>query len=465
VSAPFLWIIVPILIGTFVLLLLSERAIAISGGIACTSLAVLAFVVPIDEALRLGPFSLKIASSASFLGRSLVLPAAEAPLLAVVFGICALWFFWAGAVGVASRLIPFGLIITALLVASIAVQPFLYASLLIEMAVLAAVPLLSPPGQRPGRGVIRFLIYQTLGMPFILFAGWLLAGVETSPGDLSLTIQSTVMLALGFAFLLAIFPLNSWMPQLMEEGDPYVTGFLLWLLPSFIVIFAMSFLDRYAWLRTSMEVVAGLRGIGLLMVITGGLWAAFERHLGRMMGHAVIAETGFLLLAISLAAANNGDLVFVFLIPRGLGLAIWALALSPLKAGVVKLDFSTTRGLVRAYPWASAGLILAALSTAGFPLLAGFPPRLALWAGLAGLSAPTAIWFFVGLLGLTVGAVRQLAVLAMPNEENSWSSRENLFQRGMMGIGILGLLVLGLFPQTFSFVVGRLPFMFEHLGR
>ena len=168
-------------------------------------------------------------------------------------------------------------------------------------------PLLSGPDERPGQGVIRFLIYQTLGMPFILLAGWLLAGVEASPGDLSFTIQSTVMLGLGFAFLLAIFPLYNWIPQVMEESPPYVSGFLIWLLPTTAIVFAMSFLDRYAWLRTSVQIVGGLRLTGLVMLVSGAWWSAFERHFGRLMAYTAIAETGFLLLALSLGSSISAQ--------------------------------------------------------------------------------------------------------------------------------------------------------------
>ncbi|MCL4530684.1 MAG: hypothetical protein M1282_14900 [Chloroflexi bacterium] len=464
-SAPILWILLPILIGSFTLLLLRERTVAVIGGGTSLVLAGIALIVPIDEALRIGPLSLKIASSASILGRSFLLPPADAPLLVIIFGMCALWFFGAEAAGVALRLIPLGLIITALLVASIAVQPFLYAALLIELAVMAAVPLLSPSDQKPGRGVIRFLIYQTLAMPFLLFAGWLLAGVEASPGDLALTIQSTSMLGLGFAFLLAIFPLYTWIPQLLEESSPYVVGFLLWLLPTIASIFGMSFLDRYAWLRTSPEVLAGLRGIGLLMLLSGGLWAAFQRKLERLMAYTAIAETGFILLALSLTTAGSLDLFFLLIIPRGLGLAVWALALSILKKENASLEFSSAQGLARAYPLASAALVFAVLSTAGFPLLAGFPPRLALWQGLAGASFGAAILFLIGLLGLLVGAVRMMAVLVMQKEETRWSLKENWIQRGMLGIGITGLFLLGIFPQIMRPFLENLPLMFQHLGR
>ena len=464
-TAPFLWIIVPILLGILSFMLVSEHATAVTGGVIALVLAGLALILPIDEAVLIGPLSFKLSASFLILGRSMVLPSSTAPLLALIFGVCALWFFGAEAAGVAARLIPFGLIITGLLVAAIAVQPFLFASLLIETAVLVAVPLLAEPGQRPGQGVIRFLIYQTLGMPFILLAGWLLAGVEASPGDLSFTVQSTVMLGLGFAFLLAIFPLYNWIPQLMEESAPYVAGFLIWLLPTIVVVSAMSFLDRYAWLRSSPQIIAGLRLTGIIMLVSGAWWTVFERHAGRLMAYSSIAQTGFLLLGLGLANGQSPNVVFLLMIPRGLAMALWALALSVLRGTAPTLELASLRGLARSYPFASAAMILAALSSAGFPLLGGFAPRLALWQGLAGQSSAAVIWYLLGLLGLLAGAVRQLAVLVTQGEEGPWKACENLVQRGLLGAGALGLFLLGTFPQVMTFMVQKLPLMFQHLSR
>jgi NADH-quinone oxidoreductase subunit N len=464
-SAPVLWIAAPIIVGSVALLLVQSRAIALTGTATCLALALIALAIPIDQALRIGPMSFKIASTASLLGRSLVVPAAEAPLLAMLFGLCAVWFLGAEVAGVAQRLVPAGLIIVGLLIASIAVQPFLYAALLIEVAALAAVPLLVTIGENPGRGVIRFLIYQTLGMPCILFAGWLLAGVETSPGDLSLTVQATVMLGLGFAFLLAVFPLNDWIPALMEQGSPFIAGFLLWLLPNVVVVFGMSFLDGYSWLRTSPQIVTGLRIIGLMMLVSSGLWSIFERHLGRLMGHAAIAETGMILLAVSLSATGASDTVFSLLIPRGVGMGLWALALATLKGGHSAMDFDSLRGAARSQPWAAVGLVVAALSAAGFPLLAGFPPRVDVWVELSKVPGTTAAWIFVGLAGLMIGAMRQLALLVDAGGGNTWESTETRPQRGLLGAGMLALMILGLFPGAFDFIVGRLPLMFEHLSR
>jgi NADH:ubiquinone oxidoreductase subunit 2 (subunit N) len=464
VSAPALWIAVPLIIGGLGLFLLSERGAASAGGVVCLILAGIAMAIPIDEALAVGPFSLKIAATATLLGRSFILPRTDAPLLAFLFGLTGIWFFGAEAAGVARRLVPAGLIITGLLIASLAVQPFLYAALLIEMAALAAVPLVAQQGQPPGKAVIKFLVYQTLGMPCILLAGWMLAGVEASPGDLALTIQATAMLCVGFAFLLAVFPVNDWIPGLMEQGHPYVSGFLLWLMPTAIIVFGLNFLDGYAWLRASPLIITGLRVLGLIMLVTSGVWSALETNLGRIMGHATVAESGIILVAASLATSGGVDLIFPFFVPRGIAMLLWARALTVAAERGDGLDLSNLPALGREHPWAGVGIALAGLSAAGFPLLAGFPPRIDVWYALARTSGPSALWFLVGLAGLMVCATRLVSALLAKREEQQPPVQDNGMQKGFLGAAIVALLLLGLFPKTMNFLVTKLPLMFEHLA-
>jgi len=464
-NAPVIWIIAPILVGVLLLFIISQRALSVLGGFFAVALALTAQFVPIEEAMRVGAFSLKIDSSLVILGRVLLIQPAEGSLLAVIYGATALWFFGAEASRTAPRIVPIGLMITGLMVASIAVEPFLYAALFIEMAILLAIPLLTDSYSPPGRGVLRFLIYQTLAMPFILLTGWLLAGVEASPGDLALAAQSASMLALGFAFLLAVFPLNNWMPMLMEETSPYIVGFLLWILPTITIIFGAGFLDRYSWLRSSQQLITALRFAGLLMIVTGGVFAAFQRHLGRIMAYGVIAETGFSLLALSLDPKLGIPILFLLIPARALGQAVWSLSLTVIKDNAETMRFSASRGILRITPFAGAGMIMATLSTSAFPLLAGFPARLALWEGLSRVSISAALWMGIGIVGLLTSAFRSLAVISMADEYTSWERRESLAQTIMLGLGMIGLFILGLFPQTVQYFLSGLPAMFEHLGR
>jgi NADH:ubiquinone oxidoreductase subunit 2 (subunit N) len=218
-------------------------------------------------------------------------------------------------------------------------------------------------------------------------------------------------------------------------------------------------------LRTSEQLSQILTLGGLLMVVTGGLSSAFQRHLGRQMAYAVIAETGFSLLALSLPPEKAVQSVFLLIIPRSLALLVWALSLTRLKEQNILLRFSTVQGLARTYPITNAGLILAHLSVAGFPLLAGFPIRLALWEGLAGQSLSVAFWFLVGILGLLTGATRTLAVLVMTPQGTGWELQERWGSGIMIGIGMIGLFILGIFPQLFRPILMNLPAMFEHLGK
>jgi NADH-quinone oxidoreductase subunit N len=464
-SAPTLWIIIPIFFGLLLLLINNQRILSVLGGLVAVALALIAQFVPIEFAMRFGSFSLKIDSSLVVLGRVLIIQPAEGSFLALIYGAAALWFFGAEASKTASRIVPLGFMIIALMVASIAVQPFLYAALFIEMAILIAIPMLTTIHAPPGRGVVRFLIYQTLAMPFILLAGWLLAGVEASPGDLALTAQSAAMLGMGFAFLLAIFPLYSWIPLLIEENSPYVVGFLLWILPTITIIFGAGFLDRYSWLRSSSQLILALRYLGLLMVVTGGAFAAFQRHLGRIMAYGSIAETGFSILALSLDLKLGIPILFLLIPARALGLAVWSLSLTVIKENVETMRFGAARGLLRITPLAGAGIIIATLSTGAFPLLAGFPARLALWESLSRVSLSSALWMSIGIIGLLTSAFRSLAVISMADEYTTWKPRENTAQMIMLGLGMIGLFILGLFPQTIQFFLADLPLMFEHLGR
>lgn len=464
-NAPTIWIIFPILIALPLLFINNQRVLSVLGGTIGVLLAVAAEFIPIELAMSVGGLSFKIESSLSILGRVLTIQPTEGPLLALIYGAVALWFFGAEASKTATRLVPIGFMITALMIASIAVEPFLYAALFIEMAILLAVPLLTSIYSPPSKGVIRFLIYQTLAMPFILLAGWLLGGVEASPGDLALAAQSASMLGLGFAFLMAIFPLYNWVPMLSEEVPPYIVGFLLWILPTITIIFGAGFLDRYSWLRSSPQLAIALRLAGLLMVVTSGLFAAFQRHLARIMAYGAIAETGFSILALSLDLRLGIPILFLLIPARALGLAVWSLSVTVIKEQVETMRFSATRGVLRILPFAGAGMVIAALSTGSFPLLAGFPARLALLQSLARDSLSSALWMGVGIIGLLTGTFRSLAVISMAEEYTNWKPRETLTQRIMLGLGVIGLFIMGVFPQSIQYFLSSLPLMFEHLGR
>ena len=201
------------------------------------------------------------------------------------------------------------------------------------------------------------------------------------------------------------------------------------------------------------------------MIVTGGVWAATQHHLGRIMAYGSIAETGFSILALSLDSRVGIPILLLLLPARALGLAVWSLALMIIKDKTDSMRFSAVRGLMRNFPFASAALVLASLSMGAFPLLAGFPPRMALWENLSRTSIGAALWLGLGIVGLLTSSIRSLAVLSMADEFTNWEIQEDWLQSIMLGLGMIGLLILGLFPQFVQYFLSNLPAMFERLGR
>lgn len=464
--AAYIWIFLPLAVAGLLLLVRNDRWSAVLGSLASLMLAVAAARLPVNAPIAFGPLAFRIESGLTILGRRLVIDPSDQPLLVLIYGMLGFWLFGTLAVGNARRLVPFGLAMTASMVAALSVQPFLYAALIIQMTVLGAVALLVPPGQAPSRGALRLLVYLSLGMPFILLAGFLLSGVEASPADLALVVQSAALLGMGFAFLLAIFPFHTWVPMISEEHPPYIVSFILVLLTTIVVLFGMGFLDRFTWLRESSQVSAALQLAGIIMVVVGGGWAVFQRHLGRILGYAFIAETGISLLALSLPDQRLGvQLVFWLILPRVIALGVWAMAANTLRFHSASLGFVDVRGLLRSLPFAGTALVVANLSLQGMPLLASFPARQVLWEQLAQGSPGTAFWFGVGTFGLWAASIRMLAVLSLSPAEVDWQSRETWIQRILLGLGVLALLVLGLFPHWLQPLLDDLPLVFERLGR
>jgi NADH:ubiquinone oxidoreductase subunit 2 (subunit N) len=300
-------------------------------------------------------------------------------------------------------------------------------------------------------------------MPFILFTGWMLTGVESGPADPELAQRATLLLSLGFAFLLAVVPFHTWIPLLTEEADPYPAGFVFTIFPVVIFFLSLTFLDGYVWLRENANLFPLFRLVGTMMVVVGGGLALFQNHLGRMMGFAVIMVSGFLMMSIGLGSQGGFELFSGQLIIRFIAFWLWSLSLAVIAERGGEFTFGKTGAFLARFPFASVGLLLSHLSLAGFPLLAGFPTRLTLFILMAQQEPGQIWWIFAGNLGLMAAALRTLAGLSDRELLAGKRMEEKPTQVFLLILGMVLLLVIGWFPQLFLAEAADLVAMFQHL--
>jgi formate hydrogenlyase subunit 3/multisubunit Na+/H+ antiporter MnhD subunit len=477
-SSAYIWILVPTLVGTALLILRLPWTLSLVIAVSTTLfLTWAAWQLPIDQVLPLGPASLEIAPSLLIFGRNFTLDALDKPLLTFIYSMATWWllgFFFAKP----SRIfIPLSLIIVALFVSALSVDPFLYAALILGMVVLISIPMLVRPGHQSGPGVLRFLTFQMLAIPFILFTGWLLSGVEASPGNFNLVLRSGVLLAFGFMFLLALFPFHSWMPMLAERSHPYTFTFLAFFLPNVGILFGLSFLDRYAWLRDSAFVYELMLGAGSLAAVLGGVWAATQRDLGRALAFGVVSSIGSGLQAIALAGGAGLQTFFALLLPNAFVFWVWAVALSAfwnLSDGKMRLEQVRTH--FRKNPFFFAVLVLSIFSIAGVPLLAGFPAHLQIWQGAAEASPWAGGASLLGSLGLLAAGARLLLAFfaqsarqptqfgdEVPRKAVELDDIQNPYNWAFFGVTAIGMLGFGLLSRFFLSSVPALAAMYPQL--
>jgi NADH-quinone oxidoreductase subunit N len=447
-SAPLIWIILPGLFSIALLFVMRHSGWATGLASAlCLVLALLAWQMPIDSTIQIGPLSFKVASAIVLFGRRFVLANTDRAFLTLVYSLAFIWFFGAAFARPGRLFWPIGLGMITLLVAAQAVEPFLYAALLIEMAVLLSIPMLNPPGKPVGQGSLRYLILQTLAVPFILLAGWGSSAIDASPNDPRLLLQAAIFFGLGFALWLAVFPFYTWVPLLTEETHPYASGFVLSFVPGVVFFMALGFLDTYTWLRDNPNLPFVLQLVGTLMVVTGGIWAAFQKDLKRVFGYAVIFESGFALIALGLHTTIGLEAFASALVPRFFGLLLFAFALSLFEQAGVEPTLAGLKGSLHRFPFASSALWIAYFSLGGLPLLAGFPIRQAIIEAVAGQSIPLLTWILIGSSAYWAGGFRLLATTASAVQPD-WKISEKWTSAVLCSVGITAILLIGLLPSV-----------------
>ncbi|MFN3308096.1 MAG: hypothetical protein ACK44E_02715, partial [Anaerolineales bacterium] len=333
-SAPILWIVLPVIFSGGLLFIVRWRRVSAWVGSALALLfAGSALLLPVGKSISLGILTFEIQQSWSLFGRRFILENADRPFVVIVYLSIAFWFIGSQHTKVHSLLIPVGMASGALLIAAVLIQPFYYGAISLLIAAMIVVILFVSEAEEVTLGIKRYWIFQGLAMPLLLLAGWLMSGTEASAGEIPAATLIYTLLLIGFSLLLSGVPFQSWLPAVAQRVNPYSFSFAIFITSFSTLLFVLVFLRQTAWLITSSWMILFFSFQGLLMTFLGGLGAIYHHHLGRWMGYAVVKEIGLSFLTVSLGLTSSQPLsflpiLFMQILPRGIALALLGLALN-----------------------------------------------------------------------------------------------------------------------------------------
>ena len=277
----------------------------------------------------------------------------------------------------------------------------------LEISSLAAYGLLASGGGRAVVATFRYLLIGTIAASFYLLGiGYLYALTGTvNMADLAMRLPAAgggsamtvgvVLIVVGLAIKMAVFPLHGWMPDAYTYAPPPVTMF---------IAAVMSKVSAYALLRvlffvlpptgaveTALSVLSWVASGG---VLAGSVLALAQTDVRRMLAYSSVGQMGYVVLGLSLgnAAALTGALLHI----TGHAVAKACLfgAVGSLPRETAQADVAGFAGASRRAPLTMAAFTLAALSLVGIPPTAGFFSK---WYLLRGALEADA-WLFAAVL-------------------------------------------------------------------
>ncbi|QPD05736.1 MAG: NADH-quinone oxidoreductase subunit N 2 [Candidatus Nitrospira kreftii] len=271
-----------------------------------------------------------------------------------------------------------------------------------------------------------------------------------------LLLFSTILLAVGFGFKLAVVPFHMWTPDVYQGAPTSVTAFMA------VASKAASF---GAFLRVFIEGLGGLRAnwsaiflllcIGTLLI--GNIVALVQTNVKRMLAYSSIAHAGYALIGVVAAGRMEGSsgiasVLLYLALYTFMTFGAFAIVAMLRKGDLEGEEIEDFTGLSKRHPLAALLMLIFMVSLAGIPPTAGFVGKLyifkaAVEAGMTWLAA-------LGLIFAAISAyfyLRLVMVMYMREPIDHSDTAPHLVMSPTLSIvlacTVAGVVIFGVYPN------------------
>ncbi len=219
---------------------------------------------------------------------------------------------------------------------------------------------------------------------------------------------AVVLVLVGFGFKVSVVPFHFWAPDVYEGAPTPITAYVSTASKAagFAVLVRVMLL---AFPSVEGFWAAALAGVAAVTMTLGNVLAITQRNIKRLLAYSSIAHAGYALIGlVALSRFGTASLIFYLVAYIVTNLAAFSVVILFARAAGSD-QIADYAGLSRRSPGLALALLVAFLSLAGMPPLAGFVAKIYVFAAAveSGL-----IWLaFVGVLNAIVGLYYYLTVL------------------------------------------------------
>ena len=386
--------------------------------------------------------------SLQLFGRDMVLLPADRTFLAFAYLLVTCYFLYAWASSQGWSFFPFILIIMGIFSAATMLQNTIVAVLLLGMAATVTVLIIQAGRRRSANAGLHYLETVALAIPPLLVVAHLTEMRILNPSDATLPQLTGLLLILGLSLLLGAVPFQAWLGAVSAEAPPMVSAFVFSIASGVVLFKAFELFHRFPWLvqANGGNVLHLVALVGAASVIVGGVLAAFQRDFGKLLGWAVLVDTGFILIGLSSVSSEGLAVLALILLNRGIAVSLVGMGMGILRRERETDFFKAMTGIIWRKPFAVLGVTVGGLSLAGFPLTGGFTAR---WLAMQVLPASSRSWITLLILAGMAVSIGYLRGIAATTGESSIEPDEQ--EPLIVCVLILFLavltLVLALYPQ------------------
>jgi NADH-quinone oxidoreductase subunit N len=274
-------------------------------------------------------------------------------------------------------------------------------------------------------------------------------GVTAVPRSL-IFLAGIGLLLVGVTFKLALVPFHFWTPDVYQGAPAPVTGFIATVSKGGMFVLLLRYFQEWE-LLADVRVTGALALIAIASMLAGNLLALRQENVKRLLAYSSIAHLGYLLIPLVAFNAQMLPAVAVYLVVYFITtLCAFGVVSLLSRPGTEREDLDDYEGLFWQRPYLSVIFMLALLSLAGLPPLAGLVGKIYL--ASAGIASQR-WWLLAALvLGSLIGVyyyIRVIVVMVRRPEMEGEAAVTPLPQtpNGILLILLAVLLVvLGLYP-------------------